>query len=356
MKKILLTIFKYILAFGIAIILLWWSLHGLSEKDTADIKAALLRANYEIIVPVFLILLTSHFFRALRWKQLIQTLGYKPPLLYLLCGILVGYIANQLIPRAGEIVRCTAISKKIDVPAEKLIGTMVAERAFDVVCLMFIAAATLVIEYHAVSAYAFEIFHALKKGILHGGPKRWYILGGIILVVLIVLWLIQQYRTHKRGLYLRKLFKGLAMGISSVSNVKNKPLFFLYTLAIWSAYALATWMGCWALRETASLGLDTALAMLVFGTFGIIVAPGGLGAYPLAIQRVLVQYNIAETIALASGWLLWIAQFLFTVLFGTIAWLTIRLMKPHTARPDAGGGEAEVSDPVVYKQDNLTSR
>ncbi|MDB5229259.1 MAG: dolichol-P-glucose synthetase [Chitinophagaceae bacterium] len=335
MKRILLTIFKYILAFGIAIVLLWWSLHGLSEKDTADIKAALLRANYAIIVPVFLILLVSHFFRALRWKQLIHTLGYKPPVIYLLCGILVGYIANQLIPRAGEIVRCTAIAKQTNIPAEKLIGTMVAERAFDVLCLLVITTGTLIIEYHAISAYALEIFTALKNGILYGGAKRWYILGGIIVSTIVIIWLVRQFKTHKRGMYIRKVFKGLAMGLSSIKNVKNKPLFFLYTLAIWTAYILATWMGCWALSETSVLKLDAALAMLVFGTFGIIVAPGGLGAYPLAIQRVLVQYNITETIALASGWLLWIAQFLFTVLFGTIAWLVIKFMKPPKTEQDS---------------------
>jgi hypothetical protein len=68
--------------------------------------------------------------------------------------------------------------------------------------------------------------------------------------------------------------------------------------------------------------------MLVFGTFGIIIAPGGLGAYPIAIQKTLNLYGINDTIGLATGWILWIAQFIFTIIFGTLGYILIYRIKP----------------------------
>jgi glycosyltransferase 2 family protein len=72
MKRIIIIIVKYLLAFSIAIFLLWWSLSGLTEKDVIDIKEALSKANYWLLLPVFLVLLLSHIFRdnsSRRWAM-----------------------------------------------------------------------------------------------------------------------------------------------------------------------------------------------------------------------------------------------------------------------------------------------
>lgn len=326
MKRIITIIIKYLLAFSIAIFLLWWSLSGLTDKDVADIKEALSKANYVLLFPVFLVLLLSHVFRALRWRQLITPMGYNPSPFHLTCGVLIGYIGNQLIPRAGEVLRCTTISKPTKVPAEKLIGTIVAERAFDISCLVLITIGVFYHESDYISTYAHEISDAIRSGINAKKGKGWIAL--IVIAILVIIYLLyRRYRTHKVGGFLVKVMKGLAQGLTSIKNVRNKFLFVVYTIGIWVCYAGATYLGCQALDETAHLGVFAALSMLVFGTFGIIVAPGGLGAYPIAIQKTLVLYGIAEIIGLASGWILWIAQFIFTIVFGTLAWLAINIAK-----------------------------
>jgi glycosyltransferase 2 family protein len=326
MKRIIIIIVKYLLAFSIAIFLLWWSLSDLNDEKIVQIKDALKRGNYWLLLPVFGVLLLSHIFRALRWKQLITPMGYDPSPFYLTCGILIGYIGNQLIPRAGEVLRCTAISKPTRVPPEKLIGTIVAERAFDICCLIPITIGVFYHEWQYISTYAHEIGNAISSGISAKKGKGWIVL--IIIVVIVLIYLLyRRYRTHKVGGFLVKIFKGLAHGLTSIKNVKNKFLFLIYTACIWTCYAAATYLGCFALDETSHLGIAAAFSLLIFGTFGIIVAPGGLGAYPLAIQKTLVLYGVAEIIGLASGWLLWIAQFIFTIVFGTLAWIAINIAK-----------------------------
>lgn len=324
MKRITVILLKYILAFSIAIVLLWWSFHSLSAKDVEDIKEALLRAKIAMIIPVVIILLLSHLFRAYRWQQLIEPLGYKTDSFQLLCGVLIGYIANQFIPRAGEIIRCTSISKYNKIPAEKLIGTIVAERAFDMITLLLIGVVTVFLEYDFISSYLYEIINAIQTNLASNGPKRIILLVVFAVFVILLLWIIKKFKEHKFIAVISRIIKGIWHGLTSIKNVKNKPLFIIYTILIWTGYVFATWMGCLALEETAHLALDTGLVMLVFGTFGIIVAPGGLGAYPIAIQKTLVLYQLPETIGLASGWLLWLAQFAVTVIFGSLAYIALK--------------------------------
>ena len=71
------------------------------------------------------------------------------------------------------------------------------------------------------------------------------------------------------------------------------------------------------------LNFGTATALMVAGAMGMILTPGGIGGYPYALQKTLLLYGINKNIAIAFGWLLWVAQFLFTVIFGLLAYIAI---------------------------------
>jgi len=332
MKKILVTLLKYIIGFGIGGFLIWWSLHNLKGKDLTDLKSALLRARFWLMFPVFGILLSSHYFRALRWKQTLLPMGYNPPAFHLLCSILVGYIGNQLIPRAGELLRCTVIARKDKIPVEKLIGTIILERVIDLICLGILCVIIFFAQYDHIQLYADEILQKTTADVEGNGSGRWIKAGVILLVFVLLIFILRSFRKTKGGKVISKLLKGMWEGLQSIRKVKNKLLFFAYTILIWACYILSTWIGCYALEETAGLNFATATTLLVFGTFGIIIAPGGLGAYPIAIQKTLGFYNIDSNIGLAVGWLLWLAQFIFTIVFGTLGYIALTISKNHNEK------------------------
>src|SRR6187551_1141088 len=111
MKKTVFTILQYILFLGLGIFLVWWSIHKMDDKNWEDCKAALRTARYSLFIPVFLILVASHFSRAIRWKILMEPLGYKPRLLNTFMAVLIGYMANLAVPRLGEILKCTILAR-----------------------------------------------------------------------------------------------------------------------------------------------------------------------------------------------------------------------------------------------------
>ncbi len=116
---------------------LWLTLR---KSDWNAIIADLSGAKYIYLIPAVLMLLVSHFIRALRWKILMEPLGYKPTTLNTFLAVMIGYWANLAVPRLGEVLKCTILAKYEKVPADKLVGTIVAERAIDVLSLIIINA------------------------------------------------------------------------------------------------------------------------------------------------------------------------------------------------------------------------
>ncbi len=87
-------------------------------------------------------------------------------------------------------------------------------------------------------------------------------------------------------------FVNILHGLTSVRSIRNKPLFFFYTVGIWCLYLLSTWFGFFAISATRNLSIVDALSVLAMGSVGMIVSPGGIGAYALLVprDRFLLQY------------------------------------------------------------------
>jgi hypothetical protein len=78
--------------------------------------------------------------------------------------------------------------------------------------------------------------------------------------------------------------------------------------------------------ESSSLGLDAGLAVLVFGSIGMMVVQGGIGIYPAIIAETLVLYGVASVKGYALGWLIWTSQNLTIVLVGIISLLLLPIL------------------------------
>ena len=136
----------------IGILLIWWSLHQIPPQEWEKFTTALKTTNFWIIIPVSLILGFSHLLRALRWKLIMEPLGYKPSVANTFLAVLIGYLANLAVPRLGEVLKCSIIAKYEKVPADKIIGTIVAERAFDVLSLGIVFLLALVLQFNVIEA------------------------------------------------------------------------------------------------------------------------------------------------------------------------------------------------------------
>jgi glycosyltransferase 2 family protein len=325
MKKRLVAILKYLFFLGIGIFLVWWSLHQIPANKWGEFKESLRTAKYGLMVPVLLILSLSHLLRALRWRILMQPMGYKPSLPNTFFAVMIGYLANLAVPRLGEVLKCTILAKYEKVPAEKLVGTIVAERAFDVISLALVFLMAFVFQFEIVGEYAKQLFQTLleKKG-GHISLTKLIVVFTILLLAFIALkvWF-KQFAHLKIVILFKKILKGIWEGLSSVNKLKNKGLFILYTVLIWFLYILGTWVGLSATVGTEHLGIVHAISALAFASIGMIVTPGGIGAYAFFMAKVLERSNIPFELGFANGTLQWFAQFIIVLVVGTICVLLL---------------------------------
>ena len=319
MKKRLISGLQYLFFLGLGIFLVWWSLHQIPDEKWGEFKNSLQTAHFGLLVPVFLILSLSHIIRALRWRILMNPMGYSPSFLNTFFAVMIGYLANLAVPRLGEVLKCTLLAKYEKVPAEKLIGTILIERAVDVISLCIVFLLAFIIQFDIVGEFGSQLSKQLFEN--NSGRFSWFKIGmvGAILVTLIIalkIWF-YQFAHLSMVIFFNKILKGIWEGLGSVKKLKQKKLFIFYTVAIWALYIGGTWVGLLATDGTAQLGIRDAITVLAFASIGMIVTPGGIGAYAYFLAKVLEKSNIPFEIGFANGTLQWFAQFLIVVLIGT---------------------------------------
>ncbi|HEX8460470.1 MAG TPA: lysylphosphatidylglycerol synthase transmembrane domain-containing protein [Segetibacter sp.] len=321
MKKKILNSLKYLSFLGLGVFLVWWSLHQIPPDKWQDFKKAFSTARYGLLVPVFFILTLSHLLRAYRWKMLMLPMGYKPSFINTFLAVMIGYLANLAVPRLGEVLKCTILAKYENVPAEKLVGTIVAERAFDLVCLIFFFLLAFTLQFKIIGEYGIGLLKKLfiSKGGGFNITKLSISIVVIILIVLVIKYLLKRFSEIKFIQKIKNIIKGIWQGIVSIKDLQQKWAFIFASLGIWMMYLLGTWIGFNGTAGTAGLSLEVAVSALAFGSIGMIVTPGGIGAYAFFLAKVLQQNGIPFEIGFANGTLQWFAQFLIIIFLGFIS-------------------------------------
>lgn len=311
MKKNLITILQYLFFLGLGILFVWLTIKDINQENWRQIRLSIQNARHWVVAPVLIMLLLSHYSRAVRWKILMEPLGYSPSTFNTWAAVMIGYLVNAGVPRLGEVVKCTLLAKYENVRADKLIGTILIERVIDLICLAVIFILALVFQGHIIGGYLLKGF---SKVIDDNTGETSYV-KIIFLVFCILLFFSLFYFILKKFGHIdiikktKAVLKGIIHGLNSIRLIKHKGWFIFHTFFIWILYLLSTTLGLYALRETEHLGLGGGLTTLGVGTIGMIITPGGIGAYPLLVAKLMELYGLDfKTTGTALGWLLWSAQ------------------------------------------------
>ena len=309
-----------------------WKLATYNIDVLRIIKHVFANAIWLWLVLSLIASLLSHFFRALRWKMMLEALDYRPKLSNTFFAVMIMYLANMAFPRLGEVLRCGVLRRYEKIPIEKSLGTMLTERVIDLLSLILVGVIMFLTQFSRLKDYINQEM-AKSAGTDHSGM---YIKYGIILTVGIIgfLAIMTFIRKSNSGVAqkVRNVMLGLWDGIKSIRYVKNPLLLIFYSASIWTCYVLTIFFCLKAVPETSMLGMDAALTCLFFGSFAIVAVQGGLGVYPAVVSKVLVLYGVGESIGYAYGWLSWVAQTSLVLLLGFVSLLLLSALneKPGT--------------------------
>lgn len=322
MKKTLSLAIQYLIFLGLGLFLIWWSIHNLSEDDMRRLGDSLGGADYLLILPAMAMLLLSHYSRALRWRILMRPLGFEPSRLNTFFSVMLGYFFNLLVPRMGEVMKCTMLAKYERTPVDKLIGTMVAERALDVVCLAMVIGTSFLLQMDMVRSFFADV--SGPGSYAKSAPGAWLnlflLVAGVLLAGGLLLYFIRRFAHLGMVVKIRTIASGIWQGLTSIRRIERSkmPAFLMHTFFIWSMYLLSIRVGFYAMSSVAGLGMSAALTILSVGSLAMIITQGGIGAYQIVVQRSLALYGIPDVSGLAFGWLLWAFQTVLVLVVGLL--------------------------------------
>ena len=323
---------QFIIFLSLGAFLIWFSTKSFTADEINKVKHLVFNAKPLIIVPCILVLLLSHYLRAIRWKILITPLGKSPGTTNVFLAVLTGFFFNLLFPRLGEVMKCTLLGKYEKIPVDKLIGTMVAERVLDLVCLFLVILLTISTQIDLVGDYARELLNQILTRI-NASPRAI-----LFFVTLLISLAVLGYFTFKSARYssfflkINNWIKGIIEGLVSIKKIENKPIFIVSTLAIWFLYLSSIRVGFYALQDLVQLGWVPSLTILTFGSFAMIATQGGIGAYQFAVQKTLLLYGVKEVSGLAFGWLLWSVQTVMLFVTGPISLLLLFILNKQSRK------------------------
>ncbi|WP_194973390.1 lysylphosphatidylglycerol synthase transmembrane domain-containing protein [Aquiflexum lacus] len=264
--------------------------------------------------------LMGFWVRAWRWKLLIDAgESQKTKTINSFWALMIGYLANLLVPRAGEVARCGVLTKTEDRQMGTLLGTVILERTFDMLFMVSIIFLAFLLERDLFVKLSSELvsLDSLKEKILQYLPL---LIGGLIVTMIFIYLVFQKYKDSSLFKKIRHFLRDLINGVISLRKVDNQLGFWSSSVFIWFTYYLMLIFMAWAIPSTASLSLSSMLMVMVMGSIGM-VAPvqGGIGTFHALVAFILMAYGLSNEEGKIFAAIIHGSQVLTVIILGLIA-------------------------------------
>ncbi len=308
-------ILKYAISAAIAAVLLYFSFRGVKWDDFIR---GLEHCRWGYVLLSMAAGVMAFWLRAVRWRRLLLPIDRETGLLTVFNAVNIGYIANFVVPRIGEFVRCGVVSRNSAgkrASYENVLGTVVVERAWDLVSMLVLLVVLLVAKWDMFGAFFVEKMLAP----LSEKFSIWLVLGCIAAVVAAAVWGVWKLRgSNALSGKIWNMLTGLWQGLASCMKMNGKWLFFADTVLIWAMYWLMAAAVMRAVPELDGLGAVDALFLSLVGSLGWVVpVPGGFGAFHFVVSTALSTiYGIPFSLGIIFATLSHEAQAVTMLVFG----------------------------------------
>ena len=235
----------------------------------------------------------ANLFRGWRWKLALEPLDEHPKTANCVYAIFISYASNLVIPRVGEVSRCGVLSKYDGVSFSKSLGTVVSERMIDTLCVGLITGLVLLSQMPVFATFFAETGTNMGRyaEVLTSGHFYLIILC-VVAILVLVFFLVRNITLFAK---IKGILQNVWQGIVALKDIRNIPLYVLYTLGIWICYFLEFYLAFFAFDFSSDLGITAGLVMFVVGTLAVIVpTPNGAGPWHFAVMTMMMLYGVGK--------------------------------------------------------------
>jgi len=327
MRSLLSKFLKTILPLGIGIYLLWYFFRQMDDAQLQQFYKIIYSADYRWILLSLVLSIVAFVIRAERWKLALEPLGYQTKLKNRYHSLMIGYIMNLTIPRAGEASRSVMLYRSENVPFSKSFGTIISERVVD---LCFLGGIT-IFTYFLNTGHFSQLFEDIEKTFGTAEKNNFRIYVYLFLVLGAAAFTLLFFFVPSFKAKISNFIQGLFSGIFSIFKMKRAGLYLFYSFLIWLLYVIYFAICFYSIEATSNFPLSGIMLAFIAGSLGVTFTNGGIGAFPLLVGIVIgIAGNgieNAKAVGNALGMIIWSSQTLLVIILGVISLLL--LPKPY---------------------------
>lgn len=331
MKDGLKTFIKYFITIALIVVSGYLSIKDIAFEDIVD---ALVNANYLWVLLSIPVILLAHWLRALRWQIMLKPLIQKTSPMKLFKAVMIGYAANSVTPRGGELLRPYIYAREEGISFTSAFGTIVVERFLDILTLLIVFLATLLIFRDKIIGAMQQTFDAIGGGF---DPGKVIFIVVVIIVVFIFSFYPPVYNfilkvtikpfSNNYYLKIKGLFDRFRKGFGIIKDPSEYLKISALSIGIWVCYGIPNYLMFYSFdfQSRLNLGISDALLLLVVTGLAFLVAPtpGAIGVHHIVISKtMIILYGITNKEALAYAILTHAINYVVNTITGGYYYLT----------------------------------
>jgi len=284
--------------------LLFFALRGV---DINRVSTDLANGAYIWVIPLILVTVASHLFRAWRWTLLLNVLPSEDAdkrkhvsVLSAFKSLMIGYMANYAAPRLGEVVRTSHLAAREHLPFGSVFGTVIAERVLDVFTLALALLSLPILLGPDLQRIGAEVLSDIDSS----GFGKIALWGSLILAILlgaIIVYIRKKRERDGSSSKIAALILSFKDGVASILRTGKTLQLAASTLFIWICYGLMGYWPFYVFGMTEEYGLTFAdgWSLMLLGSIGVLIpSPGGIGSYHyIAITALVSLWGVSHATA-----------------------------------------------------------
>lgn len=295
--------------------------------DLGKLKLTLQTARWVFAPLAILVGLLWYLVKVLRWRIILgpaQNVRYRT----LLSATMIGFMANCIISRFGELIRAAVLSIKGETRYSASIASIALERVFDLATVvLFLVLALHWLEPSTVCGEASQHW----MNIVHDLSSWLGILLGFAVAFLVLLRLCPQWMTGALAWFVRLLPRRIRgkvegflttflLGLDTLRSWRQVAAILFLSLVHWGIQVLFFLLAGYCFPDMAMTvpGAMLVCAVVAFGVAGLPL-PGYIGIYQgsVLVAAALIARG-SEDAWFGYSWLAWALNIPFVVLVGFI--------------------------------------
>ncbi|WP_035467680.1 lysylphosphatidylglycerol synthase transmembrane domain-containing protein [Algoriphagus mannitolivorans] len=316
---------------GIAIWIFWLLYRDI---EFSSLKEQILSSNWFWILLSLGIAWVGYWIRGWRWSLLIRKdegIKVSPNRAY--HAVMVGYLVNMLVPRAGEVARCGVLSRSNNISLGHLLGTVILERSVDLLFLVSTIFLAFLLENQLFISLTNQLIdlNSLSLKLLQNLPM---LIGALAVFVLLIYFIFQKFRNRGIINKLQSFFRQMVSGLKSIQSLENPLGFWASSIVIWIIYFLTMYTVSMGIQSTANLTPGEVLLVMVMGSIGMIApVQGGIGTFHALVAYILIQLGVSESDGKIFAAIIHGTQVILVMVVGLISWIWMMRI-PSWNKPD----------------------